>query len=62
MLARTLLRWIPAGQSREGAITLPAYRHGNRQHVLFTVDLDGTGLDAAMAALRSVAVICSALA
>jgi dynein heavy chain 1 len=62
-LARTLLRWGRAGDARDGTslVTLPAYRHGNRQEVLFAVDLDGTGLDPATAALRSVALVCSSL-
>jgi hypothetical protein len=61
-LSRTLLQWARAAEPVDGAITLPAYRHGNRQQVLFTVDLAGTGLDPATAALRAVAIICSPLA
>jgi hypothetical protein len=61
-LKRTLLRWVRTGQSSEPTITLPAYRHGNRQHVLFSVNLQGTGLDGTVAALRAVSLICSPLA
>jgi hypothetical protein len=54
---------VRAGDARDGMslVTMPAYRHSNRQEVLFTVDLDGTGLDPAIAALRAVALVCSSL-